>query len=126
MVNELDVFEVLKQMTSISESGIQPAIDLCAQCFDSLKKELRDNADTEDQRIINAAAAKAFYLICLKEKSAEQDGVTSFKAGDISITQQGSDINGKLKAAESLYREERERIIPLLIDNGFFAGKVDI
>ena len=126
MVNELDVFEILRNLTDISSSETQQALDLCCQCFDSLEKELKCEADTDDPRFLNAVAAKAFYLICVKEKSAQQSGVKSFKAGDLSISQSCGEIDGKLKTAEALYEKEMKKLLPLLEDTGFYAGKVDI
>lgn len=126
MVNELDVFDALSHITSVSDSDYQTALDICGQCFDSIKKELKNNADTSDPRVISTAAAKAFYLLCLKEKAAEKSGVTAFKAGDISISQSGGETDGKIMTAEKLYEDERRKLLPLLEDRGFFAGKVDI
>lgn len=126
MVNELDVFDALSRITTVRDSDYPNALDICGQCFDSIKKELKNSTDTSDPRIITTAAAKAFYMLCLKEKAAEQGGVTAFKAGDISISQSGGEIDGKLKAAEKLYEDERRKLLPLLEDRGFFAGKVDI
>ena len=126
MVNELDVFDALSRITAVSDSDYQNTLDICKQCFDSLKKELKITADTEDPRVISTAAAKAFYMLCLKEKAAEKSGVTAFKAGDISISQGGGEIDGKIKTAEKLYEDERRKLLPLLEDRGFYAGKVDI
>lgn len=126
MVNELDVLDALKNITVISANDYQNTSDLCRSCFESLKKELKDGADTEDPRVINAAAADAFYLICLKEKAAQQGGVTSFKAGDMSITQNEDELDGRLESAEKLRADARRKLIPLFEDNGFFVGKVDI
>lgn len=126
MVNELDVLEALKQIANVGESDYQQTVDLCRQCFESLKKELKAEVNTEDPRVINAAAADAFYLMCIKEKNAHQGGVTSFKAGDMSITQSDDDIDGRLKSAEKLCTETRKKLIPLFEDKGFFAGAVDV
>ncbi len=126
MVNELDVLDALKRLTVVSETENQAVTDLCRQCFDSLLKEIREDADINDQRIISAAAADAFYKLCIKEKAAAQAGITSFKAGDLSVTQDNGEADGKIEAAQSLYERERKKLVPLLKDTGFFAGKVDI
>ena len=126
MVNELDVFDALKHLTDVSDNNYQQTLDLCRQCFESLKKELKNDAEPSDPRVINAAAANAFYMLCLKEKNASGDGVTSFKAGDVSITQESADIDGKIKVAEAFCERTGRRLIPLLEDSGFFAGKIDI
>ncbi|MCQ2471336.1 MAG: hypothetical protein MJ147_04790 [Clostridia bacterium] len=125
MVNELDVYEVLKHLTAVDST--QEIIDLCAQCFESIVKELKSGTDTDDPRILNAAAAKAFYLLCVKEKSAQTGGeITSFKAGDLSVSQKSSEAGSKLEAARKLYESELKKLTPLYEDTGFFAGKVDI
>lgn len=126
MVNELDVLDVLKQLTDVSETESRTVTDLCRQCFESLVSELREDADTEDRRIISAAAAEAFYKLCIKEKAAAQAGISSFKAGDLSVTQDTGETDGKLRAAQALYETERKKLAPLLKDTGFFVGKVDI
>ena len=126
MVNELDVIDALSNITTVPDYDYQKTLDICRQCFDSLKKELKSSTDTSDPRIITTAAAKAFYMLCLKEKAAEQSGVTGFRAGDISISQSSGEIDGKLRTAEKLYEDERRKLLPLLEDRGFFAGKVDI
>ena len=126
MVNELDVFDALKHLTDVSNADYQQTVDLCRQCFDSLKKELRSDADFSDPRVINAAAARAFYMLCIKEKSAVYDSVTSFKAGDVSISQDTGAVDGKLKSAKALCEETTGKIASLIEDSGFFVGKVDI
>lgn len=126
MVNELDVFDVLKHFVSVNDANYQNTVDLCRKCFESLKQELKPTADYADQRVINAAAATAFYMLCLKEKAAAQEEITDFKAGDITIKQESGDIDGKIKSAKELCDETRKKLIPLFEDNGFFAGKVDI
>ncbi len=126
MVNEIDVFNTLIHIKDISQDDYEKAVDLCRQCFDSVKSELKSGVDISDPRIINAAAAQAFYFLCLKEKNDIQQGETSFKAGDISITQKESETNAKLEEAKSLYENAVKKLSPLKEDNGFFFGKVDI
>lgn len=126
MVNELDVFDALKHLTSVSDSEYRDTVELCRKCLESLKKELKDETDFADPRVIDSAAANAFYLLCIKEKAALKDEIASFKAGDISITQESGNADEKIKSAKELCEQARKRLIPLMEDKGFFAGKVDI
>ncbi len=126
MVNELDVFDALKHLTDVSNDDYQQTVDLCRQCFDSLKKELKRGADFADPRVISAAAARAFYMLCIKEKSADYDSITSFKAGDVSVSHDIGASDEKIKSAKVLCEEAAVKLIPLMDDNGFFVGKVDI
>lgn len=127
MVNELDVYDVLTHFITLNDTNTQEVVELCGQCFQSILKELKPDTDTEDPRILNAAAAKAFYLLCVKEKSNQTTGgITSFKAGDLSISQKENEIDGKLETAKKLYESELKKLTPLYEDTGFFAGKVDI
>ena len=85
--------------------------------------------DRADARIASAAAANAYYKLSLKRSfSSSQEEFTSFKAGDVSITQGNSQNRSEkiLDKAEKLYNEALRSIIPLCQDNGFAFENVKI
>lgn len=79
-----DGFE--KNYTSFIQSAVK-----------SVSEMIRDDADENDARLIQLAAAKAYYgILCSAERS---NGVTSFSAGDISISEKSG---GEKSAADFL------------------------
>lgn len=58
---------------------------------------IKDDTDENDPRVIQLAAAKAYKAICCSASQA--DGVTSFTAGDVSVTQKADTFGN----AESYY-----------------------
>lgn len=63
-------------------------------CVNSL---LKNSENENDIRIVNLCAMKAYYQIALT--NCDDDGITSFKAGDISYTK---DMSSVTKARELL------------------------
>lgn len=102
-----------------SDSDLLP---LCKSAALEIQARLRKGADTEDIRLINAAAAIANYRLCMR-KIASSDGTESFKAGDVTVSVSHS--------AMSEYAEkERSRALldalPLLRDDEFVFKQVSI
>lgn len=125
MVNEIEVLDVLQQLTEIEPSEIQAATDLCKIYLETTRLRLKDGSSNSDPRVIAAAAAEALYALCVR-RYVDSSQVSSFKAGDLSITQNSTDNNKKLTLAQQLRDKAETELIPLLKDNGFFAGKIDI
>lgn len=88
------------------------------------EEQIKDDADENDFRIIQYAAARAYKAICCTAEKA--DRITSFTAGDVSL-KQDADILG---AAESCLNSAREACSAFIkpetsaaYDNGFaFLG----
>lgn len=115
-----EVKDSLSQLTGWDSAEEDNILSLCKACLKEIEAMLKPDADCTDIRIASAAAALAYYKLSLKRSfSAEEDSVTSFKAGDVSITQSKSDISRLTDKAEALYRNAFEGILPLCRDNGF-------
>ena len=65
-----------------SDSDLLP---VCKSAALEIQVRLNSNADTDDIRLINAAAAIANYRLCMK-KITSSDGTESFKAGDVTVS----------------------------------------
>ena len=117
MITSWNVLSVLKQLCSTDEDNEEELLALCSFALDSVLTRLKDTADKNDMRITYAAAATALYNLTMKRA----DSVSSFKAGDISISNSFSD---KLKFAQKLKNDALRDIYPLFKDEGFFTGSV--
>lgn len=73
----------------------------------SVYELLDENADEGDARVIQYAAAKAYYSICCIAENAE--GITSFTAGEITV-KQNADLKG---GAEDVLRAAANDCRPL-------------
>lgn len=102
-----------------SDSDLLP---LCKSAALEIQARIRNNADTEDIRLINAAAAIANYRLCMK-KIASSDGTESFKAGDVTVSVSHS-------AMGEYAEKERSRALlealPLFRDDEFVFRQVSI
>lgn len=77
---------------------------------------LKDVQDENDSRIIRFCAVKAYYQIVLADN--EDDGITSFKAGDVSYTKDSSSAERAEKMLKLAMRDCGE-----LIKNSSFSFK---
>ncbi len=96
--NELDRFDILIE-----------------NIIDTLNSQLKNPSYCNDARIEMLAATTVNYQLVI----VENDGVTSFKAGDLSVTQSGyAAMNAK-----TLLDNAKENATDLIIDSGFaFLG----
>lgn len=97
-------------------------IPLCSAASSELTARMKPQADCADIRLINAAAAMVNYRLCIKNMHSEQ-GMVSFKAGDVSVSVSPS-------ALEEMAEKERSsamlRALPLLTDDEFVFRQVII
>lgn len=121
-----EVLDVLQQLAELDEDECQAAIPLCRLSLEEIQAQLRPDADPSDFRIISAAAAQAFYSLCVKRGSSSSGEITSFKAGDLSVTKGSENQEKQINYAKSIRDDAMLRLTPLLIDNGFFFSKVNI
>lgn len=121
-----EVKEYLGHLTVIEESAQEEVLDLCRTSLREIEARLKSDADRNDVRIASAAAALAFYKMLLKKTFSCSDEITSFKAGDVSITQNTGDNSKQLEKAEKLYSEALKNIIPLCTDNSFAFENIKI
>ncbi len=122
------VKDYLSHLTCWDENEEEEILSLCKASLNEIHSMLKADADRTDARIASAAAANAYYKLSLKRSfSSSQEEFTSFKAGDVSITQGNQNQSEKiLDKAEKLYHEALQSIIPLCQDNGFAFENVKI
>ncbi len=123
-----EVKDYLSHLTYWDENEEEEILSLCKASLNEINSMLKADADRADARIASAAAANAYYKLSLKRSfSSSQEEFTSFKAGDVSITQGNQKQSEKiLDKAEKLYHEALRSIIPLCQDNGFAFENVKI
>lgn len=118
MIDKWSVLDAVKlgYYHTLSDSELLPCCEAAAR---ELTVKLREDADEGDIRLLNLAAAMANYTVVLKGLAGE-DGITSFKAGDVSITKGGAHADAVAHAQVS---RAMLAALPLLKDDGFhFAG----
>lgn len=123
-----EVKDYLSHLTCWEENEEDEILSLCKASLNEINSMLKADADRADARIASAAAANAYYKLSFKRSSSSvSEGITSFKAGDVSITQGNQSQSEKiLDKAEKLYHEALQSIIPLCQDNGFAFENVKI
>lgn len=115
-----EVKDYLSHLTEWEKNAEEEILALCKASLKEIEAMLKPDADRTDVRIASAAAAVAYYKLTLKRSfSAENEEITSFKAGDVSITQSSKNNTKQLDKAEALYSKAFESIIPLCKDNSF-------
>ncbi len=122
-----EVTEALSLLTDVAEGEKETVEAICQRCLDEICALLRPEAELTDPRIITAAAGKALYNLCIKRAwSQQENNMTSFKAGDLSVSYNSLDIQQQLVSAKEISDNAMRELTPLLNDNGFYFGKVDI
>lgn len=90
-------------------------LPLCRASLERLRRVLQKDADPEDPRISRAAAADAFYDWTTRTL-AREESVTSFKAGDVTISRSASAAR---ELAAQVRRDAYLAVLPLLEDPYF-------
>ena len=121
MIDIWSILDALRRNHAVDGTDEELA-PLCAAAAKELEVRLRKDAPCTDIRLINAGAAIANYRICMK-KSSTDDGVTSFKAGDVTVNISPSAM---IERAEKEKSEALMEALPLLRDEGFVFRQVCI
>lgn len=122
-----EIKEALSFLTEWNEDEDDTILALCKSSLKEVEAMLKADADRSDARISAAAAANAYCKLALKRSfSADKEEITSFKAGDVSITQNTSNNEKFLERAEKLYENALQSLIPLCKDEGFAFENVKI
>lgn len=117
MIDTKLVEENLKVMGDFEDGFQQKYSSLINASAKSVLEILKDGVDENDPRIIQFVAAKAFFLIT--NSASFSDGVTSFSASGISITEK-SDF---AKNAKEILENAKADCRGLILDDGFaFLG----
>ena len=119
-MTEWNVLSDLCAVTQLNAAERAAVLPLCRCALERLQSQLRPDADPEDRRIARAAAADAHYDWTLRRLSQEES-VTSFKAGDVTISRSA---DAALEIASRLRSEARLAVLPLLRDPYFLCCSV--
>lgn len=122
-----EITKALELLTDIDESEKETVEAISQQALDEINHQLKPDVDFTDPRIVSAAAGIAFYNLCVKRagKKSETD-MASFKAGDLSVSFNEVSSSEQLSLAKEIRDKAMLGLTPLVADNGFFFGKVDI
>ena len=121
MIDCRSVLDALREYYA-HEGSDEDLLPLCESAARELSLRVKRNADCADIRLVNAAASMANYKLNLRNLS-KQDGVTSFKAGDVTVS---------VSPEAMLEQSEKEKTrafleaLPLLRDDEFFFGQVSV
>ena len=121
MVSQWTVLSSLRQITSIEAEGAVFGLSLCLTCLEEIRAKLKDGSDEHDPCLERAAAGLAYYKLTLKRIS--EDGAASFKAGDVSVSQNPA---GLLAIAAKVRDEALAGAAPLLMDDLFLFKGINI
>ena len=117
MINKELVIESIMLMGDFEREALDAYDPFIEAAIAGIFEKIKDGVDENDPRIIQLAAAKAYKSIALC--ASESDGVTSFTAGSVSITQDPDYLNN----AEDYYANALADCDALISDQGFaFLG----
>ena len=113
----------LKLMLELDEAGAMEALPFCAAALEQLLPQVKYE-HRKDPRLDQAAAAMACRWLLQRGKAGDSfDGISSFKAGDITVTKKQDNAKDSMAWAELARKSAMEDIRPLLKDTGFYAGE---
>lgn len=121
-----EVNDYLSELTEISSADKDLCLKLSRSAFREIEVKLRGDVDRNDIRVTAAAGTLAYYKYLLRKSNISEDCITSFKAGDVNITQDSSAVSNQLKTAETMYRNAVTEIAPLCRDNCFAFENVRV
>ena len=122
-----EVKDYLGELTDISAYKEEEILPLCRSCIKEIQSKLKPDADRKDFRVVAAAAGLAYYKLALKKSSMESEaGITSFKAGDVSIEQESKTVEDFLDRAKDFYEKKAADIIPLCKDDSFAFNQIKV
>lgn len=115
----MNCHKILLQLRLISGMDAESAAQytsLCCTCAKNIEKGLKPDADRDDARLHFAAAAAAYYQICLM-RSADVNASDSITVGDITQVRSYDTI---CKNAKALYDQSLAAISDLTENSSFF------
>lgn len=121
MIDCLSILSTLREYYSAQGTDEELA-PLCTAAAKEILPRIKPNAEHSDIRLINLAAAIANHRLCMRSLHSA-DGVTSFKAGDVTVSISPSAL---IEQAEKEKAAATVAALPLLRDDGFFFGQVSI
>lgn len=121
MIDCLSVLSVLKEYYS-PEGTDEELAPLCGMAVNELLPRIKSEELHSDARLVSLAAAMANYRLCAK-RLGKSDGVTSFKAGDVTVSVSSTAL---MEQAEKERSNALIAAIPLLKDEEFVFRQVSI
>ncbi len=116
----MNCHKILLQLRMLSGMDAESANDylpLCAACAKKIEKGLKPTADKDDTRLIFAAAAAAYYQLCLIRASDINGSADSITVGDITQSRSYESI---CKNAKALYEQALTDVSDLMQNGNFF------
>ena len=107
----------LRLMADLDDDAAREALPLCAAALEQLLPRVKPGGSRHDPRLDQAAATMAFCM--LLQRGGEEDGVTGFKAGDITVTKRDKGGKDRLTQALECKKAAFEDARELLRDTGF-------
>lgn len=120
MTSQWKVLARFKQLVPMDNEEAEKILPLCVINLERVIAQLSDNADKNDIRVINGAAALTYYDYVVRS-SAEQDAVTSFKAGDITVSKTASSMTD---SAQKIKTDAMLELVPLMKDTRFLFKNI--
>lgn len=116
----MNIDEIMKRfavLAGLTAAEAEPWRTLCEDALVRIQTQCREDVDTAEQSSVLCAAvsALAFYQYALCSR-VNEDG--DFTAGEVKFS---GGTHGA-QCAERLWLDAKERIAPLLKDEGFFFG----
>ncbi len=116
MICVQDVLRLVREQYPADETSNS----LCSAACLEIEKSLKEDADAGDIRVLNAAAALCHRKSVIRA-AQQDDGVTSFRAGDVTVRISPSKM---LENAEDSLREAMLAAAPLLRDDAFVFRRI--
>lgn len=119
MIDPEKVLKRLKIITEIDLESEEKALVLCSEAASRLEKRLRSPLLGDDPAVVAAAAAMALTEK-MRAGAISSDGVSSFKAGDVTVEMEtkGEDM------ALIILKDALAAAAPCLADDEFFFREV--
>lgn len=119
MIDRQAVIALAHELYNTREDGVRTICD--AVCY-TLEPQLARAENCTDPRVLILAASMLFERICARE-SGSSEGITLFKAGDVTVR---SSAENAARFASAQAESARSAAAPLLKDSGFDFRQVDI
>ena len=116
MISPWNVLARLKHYIEIDSDTEDSALSVCVVNLETIMSKIKDTADKDDPRITQAAAAMSYYDFAVRFASDGNDGITSFKAGDVTLSRSSQSL---IEIASDVKKHALEDIAPLMRDEDF-------
>ena len=119
-MNEWNVLASLHTLLPVSDDERDELLSLCRTAVETILPRLKESADPDDPRLLQAAAGVAYYSYMLRKSAADAD-MAYFKAGDVTVRRMG---DAAVKRAESVRDALMLPALTLLQDEQFLFRSV--